>query len=142
MCYQSPAKILRNVKRMTKFNESKPERLSITRLPSINVEPLQKNRLAFSQTVIVEINPEKKHQNLSIVNVCSTEVPPDPYPCVYCMRVPPRPNYPEPPSSCQTLPCCSYRCCAGSYALARNCPGLGHSRKAGDKTVCCNHRLK
>ena len=48
------------------------------------------------------------------------EVPPDPYSCMYCMPAPPRPNYQEPPACSETLPCCRYRCCAGSYALARN----------------------
>ena len=46
-----------------------------------NREPT-KNPLSISQTISVEIPPEKKQRNLSIMNVCSTEVPPDPYPCM------------------------------------------------------------
>ena len=88
---------------MTKFLERKPSKLGITRLPSINLEPT-KNHLSISQTNSVEITPEKKQRNFSIMNVCSTEIPPDPYPCMYCMLVPPRPNYPEPKP---TDPLCS-----------------------------------
>ena len=77
---------------MTKFLESKPSKLSITRLPSIDLEPTKK-RVSISQTISVEIPPEKKLRNLAIMNV---EVPSDPYPCMYCMLVPPRPKYPEP----------------------------------------------
>ena len=104
MYHQSPAKLLRSVKRMTKFLESKPSKLGITKLPSINLEPAKNLGLSISQTIAVEITPQKKQQNLSVMKVCSTEVPPDPYPCMYCMLVPPRPNYPEPKP---TDPLCS-----------------------------------
>ena len=96
MYHQSPAKLLQSVKRMTKFLESKPSKLGITKLPSINLKPAKNLGLSISQTIAVEIPPQKKQQSLSVMKVCSTEVPPDPYPCMYCMLVPPRPNYPEP----------------------------------------------
>ena len=38
--------------------------------------------------------------------------------------------------------CCPHRCCSGSYAPARNCPGPGHARKPDDATVCHNHKKK
>ena len=41
----------------------------------------------------------------------------------------------------QVTECCPHRCCSGSYSPARNCPGLGHSRKPDDPGVCHNHKL-
>ena len=39
-------------------------------------------------------------------------------------------------------PCCEFRCCSGTYSPARGCPGPGHHRLPGDKSICCNHKTK
>ena len=41
----------------------------------------------------------EKIANLSIMNVCSTDIPPDPYPCRFCLLVSELPNYPSPKPS-------------------------------------------
>ena len=117
MCHKSPAKTLRNVKRITKFLEKKPELLTITPLPSVNIIPNRK-LLQFSQPIITSYPPKKKalsishgvvsmsidprkapRKLLSLSNLCTTDIPPDPYPCMYCMLVAPQPNYPRTPTS-------------------------------------------
>ena len=37
-----------------------------------------------------------KLEKLSVMNVCSTDIPPDPYPCRFCLLVSELPNYPSP----------------------------------------------
>jgi hypothetical protein len=58
MCSKSPAKILRSVKRMTKFLEKKQEALSVTILPSIDIYPLAKP-ISLSPTFSVNIWPSE-----------------------------------------------------------------------------------
>ena len=58
MSYKSPARILRNVKRMTKFIENKPQRLTISKQSSIDINPVR-NHLCVSQQVS-DIPPRKK----------------------------------------------------------------------------------
>ena len=43
----------------------------------------------------VNIQAEKMAK-LSTINVCSTDIPPDPYPCRFCLLVSELPNYPSP----------------------------------------------
>ena len=38
----------------------------------------------------------EKIANLSVMSVCSTDIPPDPYPCRFCLLVSELPNYPTP----------------------------------------------
>ena len=127
MCHKSPAKTLRNVIRMTKFLEKKPELLTINPLPSVNIIPNRK-LFQFSQPVITTYPPKQtiisishgvvsmsikplevtkmpSKKPLSVSNICTTDIPPDPYPCMYCMLVAPRPNYPSTPTS-QVPMCC------------------------------------
>ena len=112
--------ILRNVKRMTKFIESKPRKLMICKQSSVDINPPQSS-LCVSLEVSVDIPPmkkslaitprvanhsinpkegtnvsNKKSRKLSITDVCSTDIPPDPYPCFFCMMVCERPNIPNP----------------------------------------------
>ena len=39
-------------------------------------------------------------------------------------------------------PCCEFRCCSGTYSPASGCPGPGHHKLPGDKSICCNHKTK
>ena len=70
MCHQSPAKILRNVKRMTKFirrksfnpktasTRTKPApSLSIEHLPHLDISPSSRNELSFSSQTTISIPP-------------------------------------------------------------------------------------
>ena len=75
MCYKSPAKLLRSVKRMTKYIEQKPDLLSIEKLQPINIAPKIKV-LSFFQSANVDIPP--KHQNLSFTDVKTVSVLPKP----------------------------------------------------------------
>ena len=68
MCYKSPAKLLRSVKRMTKYIEQKPDLLQ-----PINIAPKIKV-LSFFQSANVDIPP--KHQNLSFTDVKTVSVLP------------------------------------------------------------------
>ena len=49
-----------------------------------------------------EVEPDNKSikadrlSKLSITNVCTTDIPPDPYPCRFCLLVSELPNYPSP----------------------------------------------
>ena len=43
-----------------------------------------------------ENNKADKVAKLSLMNVCSTDIPPDPYPCRFCLLVSELPNYPSP----------------------------------------------
>ena len=66
MCRKSPAKLLRSIKRMTKFNEKfkhkstmkKLEPLSVTILPQINIG--KEKLLSFSLPTITNIRPVKQ----------------------------------------------------------------------------------
>ena len=73
MCYTSPSKLLRSVRRLTKFIENKPDILSVTTLPPIDIFPAAR-LLKISQQINVDIFPEKK--KLSIAMVSSTSIPP------------------------------------------------------------------
>ena len=60
MCNKSPAKILRSVKRMTKFIEKKHETvLSYKYLPQVDIPPSSKI-LSLSQPKIISISPSPK----------------------------------------------------------------------------------
>ena len=59
MSYKSPARILRNVKRMTEFIENKLQRLTISKQSFIDINPVW-NRLCVSKEVSVDIPPRKK----------------------------------------------------------------------------------
>ena len=91
MCNHSPSKILRNVKRMTKFLENKshlnhtlpkPEepQLSIQILPNIdippssNIEPSQPRQLSDIRQTTITI--PLKHRNLSFQKFFPTEIVP------------------------------------------------------------------
>ena len=86
MCHQSPTKILRNVKRITKFLEKKKKLLSIVVLPQVNIEPEVKP-LSFSQSTTINIYPVKKC--LSLSKMVSVSIPPS-------MASPSRPSIPIP----------------------------------------------
>ena len=125
MCHKSPAKVLRSVRRMTKFIERKPSAiptLGITVLPTIDITPSEKSlsfslptntnvfpimkSLSVSKGDCISVPPNlKSNQTLSYSNVCSTDIPPDPFPCMYCMLVAPKPNLPRTPTS--PVPLCS-----------------------------------
>ena len=96
---------------MTKFLEKKPELLTINPLPSVNIIPNRK-LLQFSQPLITSYPPKQKtlsishgvvsmsikplevtkmpsKKPLSVSNICTTDIPPDPYPCMYSRLVAP-----------------------------------------------------
>ena len=55
-------------------------------------------------------NPEPevdKLAKLSVMSVCSTDIPPDPYPCRFCLLVSELPNYPSPKPSDPVCTVCS-----------------------------------
>ena len=143
MSYKSPA---RNVKRMTKFIENKPQRLTISKQSFIDINPVW-NRLCVSKEVSVDIPPRKKSltitprvafystnpkegtnisnkkaRKLSISDVCSTDIPPDPYPCFFCMMVCERPNIPNPKSTDPI--CCVCRGPIDDRFKPQSCCGL------------------
>ena len=65
MCNTSPAKLLRSVKRITKFLEKKCSSLRVTVLPSINILPVVKS-LNFSPPFSLDVIP----------TACSINIPP------------------------------------------------------------------
>ena len=73
MCYKSPAKELRSIKRMTKFLEIKPQvsSLTISILPSINILPPAKHLESFFG---VSIDVPPVYPKLSIAHVQTTHV--------------------------------------------------------------------
>ena len=107
----SPAKLVRSVRRMANLNESKsfktilskeniqPLRkiLSFANQDSIDIPPKQKI-LALSKMPSFSIPPERLPPQLSYVNVCCTDLPPDPLPCFYCNLICPKPNLPPTPT--------------------------------------------
>ena len=116
MCYKlSPAKCLRSVKRIAKFNEKterksiekKFEPLSVTILPSINIMPKVK-LLTVSKPIATNILANFPSQiKLSKITICSTDFPPDPLPCFYCNLICPKPNLPPTPTRpIQMCPVC------------------------------------
>ena len=56
MCYRSPAKVLRNAKRITKFIERKPKSLTIPVLPVVNIPPVFKS-LSSSKPINTNLSP-------------------------------------------------------------------------------------
>ena len=83
MCKTSPSKILRNVKRITRFMEQKPKQISTLRksaplsmqnLPQTNIDPLPPKILAFSrlETISIPHSPKK----LSYRRFPTTEIVP------------------------------------------------------------------
>ena len=56
MIYKSPARLLRSVKRITKFIEKKNESLTVSILPSLDIIPVVQT-LGISQTFSVDILP-------------------------------------------------------------------------------------
>ena len=56
MIYNSPAKLLRSVKRNTKFIEKKNESLAVHILPSLDIFPVVQT-LSISQTFSMDIPP-------------------------------------------------------------------------------------
>ena len=112
---KSSARILRDVRRMTKFLESKnisvkpmklnppQSRLCVSLEVSVDIPPMKKSLAITPRVANHSINPKegtnvsnKKSRKLSITDVCSTDIPPDPYPCFFCMMVCERPNIPNP----------------------------------------------
>ena len=125
MCHKSPAKVLRSVLRIIRFIERKPSALSalsVTVLPPVVIAPSEKSlsfslptntnvfpipkTLSLSKGDCISVPPTlKSKQPLSYDNVCFTDIPPDPFPCMYCMLVAPKPNLPRTPTS--PVPLCS-----------------------------------
>ena len=89
MCHQSPAKLMRNVKRMAKYNERKAQILTIKCVSNIDILPSK------------EFRP-----SLSVVFVQQTEIPPKPKPVLSfatatVLDIPPE----DPRSHLVTTPC-------------------------------------
>ena len=78
MCHKSPAKLLRNVRRITKFLEKKPKvsSLSITALPPKNISPVLRC-LNLSLPVSIEIPPWSANPAMI------TDLKPQPWPDYY-----------------------------------------------------------
>ena len=107
---KSPSKVLRNIKRMTRYAEMKQQEckkmslvLSSISLPQINIYPVYPNlSISHVQTTTVPPQPRPK-PNLSITHVQTTTVLPQ-YPPkpklsirhVETTTVPPWPNYSNP----------------------------------------------
>ena len=118
MCQTSPAKLLRSVRRMTKFVENKsvmnylpllkprPPLLEFSTPITTEIHPKQIN-LSLTKTLCISILPANsdKPNPLSVYNPCSVDIPPDPLPCLYCMLVAPKTNLPRTPTSPVPL-CC------------------------------------
>ena len=94
MCHKSPAKVLRNVKRIALFLEKKSKSLSVSVLPQVNISPIAKP-LDFSPLVTTNVPPEEKPLNvlmhpvknlpkLSYVKAQSTSISPRTvyHPCI------------------------------------------------------------
>ena len=71
-----------------------------------------------------------KLAKLSITNVCTTDIPPDPYPCRFCLLVSELPNYPSPKPTDPVCAVCRrpiddrfnpHRCC--DLLMHENCWG-------------------
>ena len=118
MCQLSPAKLLRSVRRMTKFIENKPIMYSLPLVklrpsvlefstPITTEIPPKRINLSTTKTVYISILPANTDQPnpLSVSNPCSIDIPLDPLPCLYCMLVSPKPNLPRTPTSPVPL-CC------------------------------------
>ena len=80
MVHKSPAKILRSIRRITKFLENKPTDLSIAILPSINILPITKP-LALSTPILIDVRPTQP--NLTIKCLASIDIPPTAYHSTY-----------------------------------------------------------
>ena len=83
MCRQSPAKILRNVKRMTKFNRRKSSpvtkcvpNLSIVYLPHLDIPPSQESKLSFCSQATIAIPPANPKPKLSHVKLEAIDIRP------------------------------------------------------------------
>ena len=107
MCHtKSPAKILRDVKKMARFNDKQKAKskeiltkMSITTNSSIDIPP-RENHLSTVRSVAISISPEKPAtRSLSFTKPIMTDLPPDPLPCFYCDLVCPKPNLPDTPTS-------------------------------------------
>ena len=72
MCHTSPTKLLRSVKRMTKFLEKKPSSLCVTVFPSINIFLVVKS-LNFSPPFSLDVIPTRGQ--LSSHQACSINIP-------------------------------------------------------------------
>ena len=105
MCHtKSPAKLLRDVKRMARFNENQKttsnqilRKLSIITTSSIDIPP-SKNHLEIVKLESISISPVKP-RSLTFTTPILTDLPPDPLPCFYCDLVCPKPNLPDTPTS-------------------------------------------
>ena len=97
MCHNSPAKVLRNVRRITLFLEKKPKTVSVSLLPQVNISPFVKPlgfsplvttnvppqqrtahilQLAIHRFVCTDLPPIKKEPKLDLVKATSTSIPP------------------------------------------------------------------
>ena len=97
MCHKRPAKVLRNVRRITLFLEKKPKTLSVSLLPQVNISPFVKplgfsplvttnvppqqmsvhmSKLAIHKVVCTGLPPIKKEPKLDLVKSTSTSIPP------------------------------------------------------------------
>ena len=101
---KSPAKTLRDVKRMARFNYMKRSnhdgsQSSITTQYPVDIPPSPK-LLNTVKCVSISLSPPKPaNKCLSITKTSSTDLPPDPLPCFYCDLVCPKPNLPDTPTS-------------------------------------------
>ena len=84
MCNPSLAKVMRNVRRITRFLEKKPNQTTTTRnvsslsvqvLPQTNVDPLPPKTLAVSRQLNISIPPPLS-RNLSYPKFTTTEIVP------------------------------------------------------------------
>ena len=92
MCHtKSPAKILRDAKRMAKYNE-------LQKLKSNEIH----TKMSIISTSLIDIPPSevipKKKQTLTLFRCSQTDLAPDPLPCIYCKLVSPFPNLPRTPT--------------------------------------------
>ena len=105
MCNRnSPAKTLRNVKRMARFNDKQRtkatgKQLSISVLSPIDIPPREKYLDIVRCASISISKPDPITSQLSFSKTSSTDLPPDPLPCFYCDLICPKPNLPETPTS-------------------------------------------
>ena len=69
---------------------------AIASLPHFKISQLDGHHSDTDDTQDDVIMKADKLAKLSATNVCSTDIPPDPYPCRFCMLVSELPNYPSP----------------------------------------------
>ena len=87
MCHQSPAKLLRSVKRITSFLKKMnnipvtpkcPSILSFHHLPGIDIPPLPPKLLSCKTLPCTSIAPIIKEKPKLSIRICTTSIPPRP----------------------------------------------------------------